>query len=87
MNQDYETRAYITWNLEDAQEELSRVLEGISPDAEIDEAEFRSRMAHLYSHLNTAWNVRDASAKDIDSANGEQIRAWSRYPADLEPFP
>ena len=83
MNQDYETLAYITWNLEDAQEELSRILESIRPGAEIDEADFRARMAHLYSHLNTAWNVRNASASDIDAADGEQLNAWKRFPGDI----
>ena len=83
MNQDYETRAYITWNLEDAQEELSRILEGVSPGKEIDEDEFRVRMAHLYSHLNTAWNVRNAGAGDIDSAGGDQLNAWMCFPTDI----
>ncbi|HEV2800904.1 MAG TPA: hypothetical protein VGW12_10430 [Pyrinomonadaceae bacterium] len=84
MKQDYETRAYIAWNLEDAHEELTRILDGISPDKEIDEDEFRVRMAHLYSHLNTAWNVRNASASDLDSAGGKQLNSWMRFPEDIE---
>ena len=54
MNQDYETRAYITWNLEEAQEELSRILESIRPSTELDEAVFRTQMTILFSHLNAA---------------------------------
>jgi hypothetical protein len=85
MIQDYETRAYIRRNLEDALGELTWMLEAIRPDAEIDETEFGVRMAHLYSHLNTAWNVRDAGAREIDAANREQLNAWERFPMDIEP--
>jgi hypothetical protein len=84
MNQDYETRAYITWNLEEAQEELSRILESIRPSTEIDEAEFRTQMTHLFSHLNAAWNVRNMNASDFDTAIGEQRIAWMRFPQDIE---
>jgi hypothetical protein len=87
MKLDYETHAYIAWNLEDALEELSRINEMFRPEVEIDEAEFKVRMAHLFSHINTAWNVRTASAEEIDSASGEKLRTWSRFPADLEPSP
>lgn len=83
MNPDYETLAYMAWNLGEAQEELSRLLDALRPGAEFDEAEFRVGMAHLFSHLNTAWNVRNASASEIDAASGERINAWMCFPDDL----
>jgi hypothetical protein len=86
MNQDYETRAYIAWNLQDAIEALSEIIEGMRPNAEIDEAEFSVRMAHLYGHLNTAWNVRNMSASDIDSTGGEKLDEWKKFPKDIKPL-
>lgn len=84
MNQDYETLAYMLWNLEDAREELSRIIEEFRPGADIDEAEFRVAMAHLYGHLNTAWNVRHATARQLDDADGGQLNAWKRFPEDID---
>jgi hypothetical protein len=86
MNQDYTVRALINYNLEDAQEELTKILELIRPDSEIDEDEFNSRMAHLYKHLNIAWNMRNASNEEVDSASGEQLDSWGRFPTDIEPL-
>jgi hypothetical protein len=86
MKQDYNVRAQIAYNLEDAHEELTRIIELIRPDSEIDEDEFKVRMAHLYKHLNTAWNMRNMSGDEIDSANGERLDAWGCFPHDLEPL-
>lgn len=83
MNQDYEVCAYIAWNLDDACEELSQIIEMIRPDAEIDEAEFKSRLTHLYSHLNTAWNVRNESSDSINAASAEKLQAWKLFPKDI----
>lgn len=87
MNQDYETRAYIAWNLDDAREELAHIIEMVKPEAKVEAEEFKGRMVHLYSHLNTAWNERVASAAEIEAASGEQLREWSGYPVDLKRFP
>ena len=86
MNLDYVVMAAISYNLEDALEELTHISNMFRPDAEIDESEFKVRMAHLYGHLNYAWNMRNASGKDLESADSEQMNTWSRFPADIEPF-
>ena len=86
MNQDYVVRAYVAWNLEEAQEELTRILAAMKPGSEVDEAEFHVCMVHLYHHLNTAWNARNASSEDTASPTQEQFDAWSRFLEDLEPL-
>ena len=86
MQQDHTVKAAISRNLDDALEELVVISEMFRPYAEVDESEFKVRMAHLYSHLNTVWNVRNASGADLESADSEQINAWSRFPTDLHPF-
>lgn len=87
MNLAYTVRAAISYNLEDALEELAQISEMFRPDVEVDESEFKVRMAHLYSHLNTAWNMRNTNEADLESADSEQMNAWSRFPTDLDPFP
>jgi len=86
MNRDYETLAYISWNLEDAIEQLTEISEMITPNAEIDEGEFNVKMADLYGHLNTAWNIRHLNGDDLSSADGKQLDLWKRFPADLNPL-
>ncbi len=84
MNLDYTVKAAILYNLEDAQEELVQIMDEMScPQTEVDETEFKVKMAHVYSHLNTAWNMRNISETDLESADAEQMNAWSRFPIDL----
>ncbi len=85
MRQDYELRAYIVYNLGDALEELSRIVEAMHLEAEVDEEEFASRMAHVYKHLNLAWNMRDARGDEVGRATSEQMEKWSQFPDDLKP--
>ena len=86
MQQDYTVEAAISSNLEDALEELVVMSEMFRPHTKVDESEFKVRIAHLYSHLNTAWNVRNASEADLASADSGRVNAWSRFPTDLHPF-
>jgi hypothetical protein len=86
MNQDYAVRAYIAWNLDDAREELAGIIEMFRPESEIDEDEFTVRMAHLYKHLNTAWNIRNVTGDDLDSADGVRLDSWGRFPTDIKPL-
>jgi hypothetical protein len=86
MTKDYVVLAQIAYDLQDASEELSAIIELIRPNEEIDEDEFNVRFAHLYWHLNSAWNVRNLSDKDLDSANSEQSNLWGKFPKDLNPL-
>jgi hypothetical protein len=40
-------------------------------------------MQHIYHHLNTAWNSRDASASQVSELTKAQFNKWSQLPADL----
>lgn len=86
MTKDYVVIAQIAYDLQDASEELSAIIELIRPNEEIDEDEFNVRFAHLYSHLNAAWNVRNLSSEELESADGEQSDAWKEFPKDLKPL-
>lgn len=86
MTKNYIVLAQIAYNLQDAGEELSKIIEMIRPNEEIDENEFNVRMAHLYNHLNTAWNVRNLDSDDFESANEEQLNLWKKFPKDMTPL-
>lgn len=77
--------AQIAYDLQDAAQELSEIMKLISSQTAIDKDEFNVRMAHLYSHLNTAWNVRNLTSNDLDSADGKQRDLWMKFPEDLTP--
>ena len=86
MTNDPVVLAQIAYDLQDASEELSAIIELIRPDKEIDEDEFNVRFAHLYWHLNSAWSVRNLIGEDLDSANDEQLNLWGEFPKDLKPL-
>jgi hypothetical protein len=86
MTKDYVVVAKIAYDLQDASDELSEIMELFRPNIEIDEEEFKWRMAHLYNHLNTAWNVRNLSDNELEFADGKQIDLWKEFPKDLEPM-
>jgi hypothetical protein len=58
-------RDFVVWNLEEAAEELARTIKEMRASADYSAGEFWVAMQHLYSHLNTAWIARDASAIQI----------------------
>jgi hypothetical protein len=86
MMDDYIVRAHCSYNLEDALEELAAISDMVRPNLEIDEQEFNSRMAHLYWHLNTAWNCRNLSAEELDVADAKLTNDLGEFPRDLIPL-
>lgn len=72
---------YTLWHLNEAAEELTRLIKGV--EAEDGEFELGIGVAHLFHHLNTAWNARDASAQAIEECSEEDWYKWRRFPDDL----
>ena len=73
--------------LTDAQEHLAQLCLEMQQDPDFDEVDFRIWLAHIYSHLNRAWNRRNATdaqiAPEIEQATWDE---WSRFPTDIEPL-
>ncbi len=85
MKIDYEVVASISYDLSDAQEDLTKIIELFDYKNELyDEDEFRVRMAHLFWHLNSAWHTRNITAKDLENADGKQMNLWGKFPKDIE---
>jgi hypothetical protein len=78
------TRDYILWNLREAEEELSRTIREVESDQAYSDAEFIVAMTHLYHHLNTAWNAREAAPERVAKCTQDDFRAWRQFPADLD---
>lgn len=53
-------KEWILTHLKEAKEELDRTIDKIENDEEYCEEEFKIAMDHIYTHLNVAWNERNA---------------------------
>lgn len=83
MMNDYVVRAHCSYNLEDALEELQAINELVQPNVEIDAEDFRVRMAHLYWHLNSAWNCRNLTSEELEKVDNNEV---GKFPTDIEPL-
>jgi hypothetical protein len=73
--------ALLRYGLDDAREHLVELLAAMeAPD--FDETEFGIQLAHIYSHLNRAWNSRSHTGDQADS----DFQRFSEYPRDLHPL-
>ena len=76
-------RDHVLFHLGEAQKEIAETLAEIGSTPDYDYGEFWVAMQHLYHHLNTAWNSRDATPAQIDKATDGDFNRWSQFPADL----
>ncbi|KQQ35991.1 hypothetical protein ASF61_07175 [Duganella sp. Leaf126] len=76
-----EAWATLMYELEDAQEHLTSLISKMNSDTEYDEVNLRIDLVHVFSHLNRAWNRRDASG----DTNEENWQRDSQFPTDLKP--
>ena len=79
-------REWVLHHLREAHEELERTIAEIGKTPEYDSGEFLVAMSHLYHHLNTAWNARDASESAVREVTAEDFKRWSAFPGDLVVF-
>jgi hypothetical protein len=76
--------ATLMYELEDAQEHLSNLCKELTSNSEYGDVEFQIDIAHVYSHLNRAWNGRNATEQQ---SNDESLwRQWSQFPTDIDPL-
>ena len=73
----------ITFHLDEAKEELDRTITEILKD-DYSEEEFQVAMGHLYHHLNTAWNGRNASAETHRECKAVDFNSWRKFPTNEE---
>ena len=74
----------VLFHLREAKEELDRTIEAITDDPSYDVGEFVVAMSHLYHHLNTAWNGRDASREQHRDCVQSDFDVWRKFPKNAE---
>jgi hypothetical protein len=79
-------RDFVPFNLREAEQALSGTIKEIESDAAYGHFELSIEMAHLYHHLNTAWNARESSEERARVCSQEDYEQWSRFPLDLTPL-
>ncbi len=79
MNSDW-----LLFHLREAREELSRTIADLESDSKLGEGELRVALAHLYHHVNTAWNSRNVGRDVIDTHSDADWASWGRFPADID---
>lgn len=79
MNKDY-----ILFHLREAAEALDRSIREIEGDPEYEFGNFLVEITHLYHHVNTAWNARDASQEQAELCSEDDFRQWRQFPADID---
>ena len=76
-------KGWILFHLREAQEELMRTIVTIDAEKNVDEIEFEIAMAHMYNHLNTAWNARAAMDGQIAAQSDDDFYRWRAFPAEI----
>jgi hypothetical protein len=79
-------REHVLFHLQEAEEELSGTIAALRKDPEYDIGDFLVAMQHLYHHLNTAWNGRDATPEQVAACTEEDFNKCDRFPMDLPPM-
>jgi hypothetical protein len=72
--------ALLMYELEDAQEHLTKIIADMESDPDYGEGNFRVDLGHLYSHINRAWHRRDTE-EDLPENGFEKA---SEFPTDIE---
>ncbi len=81
---------YVAWaavvqELDDAHEHLGELIRRMTKGEDFSEPDLQTDLGHVYSHLNRAWHMRNATGDQVADFSDEQWRRWSQLPSDLEP--
>jgi hypothetical protein len=76
-------RDWVLFHLREARGAISATIADIESTPDYGYAEFWVAMQHLYHHLNTAWNARDALPSQVDPGTDADFNRWSQLPTDL----
>lgn len=78
---------YVEWallieELDEAKEHLEKMIFSMIEEKDYEESDFRIDLAHIYAHLNRAWNSRNIKSE----LNDDEFSALSKFPIDIEPL-
>ena len=76
-------KPYVVWNLKEAREALAELIADMEADTDYDFGEFRVDMEHVYHHVNTVWNARDATKESSEACSKEDFERWRQFSQDM----
>jgi hypothetical protein len=77
MNKDY-----VLYNLDEAQKALGEIIADMRSNRDYNYGEYIVDITHVYHHLNTAWNARDADKAATDKCSEEDFIRWRQFPTE-----
>jgi hypothetical protein len=77
MNKDY-----VLYNLDEAHKALAEIIADMRSNRDYDYGDYVVDMTHVYHHLNTAWNARDASKAAADECSEKDFYSWRQFPTE-----
>lgn len=80
-------REWILANLHEAREELNSILAAFESLETYEEAAFEIDIAHIYSHLNVAWNARNIDRERAAGHTTADYYEWCGFPTDISITP
>lgn len=76
-------RDYVLFNLKEAESALADTIRRIETEDGFDEERLLRAMMHLYLHVNTAWNARNATVEEARECSPSNFREWHHFPDDI----
>jgi hypothetical protein len=77
-------KPHILFHLAEAQDTIQKLIAELQSDPDYRFGDYRVDMEHLYHHINSAWNGRDASPESVDACSQEDFDRWRQFPTDIE---
>ncbi len=77
-------KPHIRFHLTEARQALEQLITELDSDTEYEFGDYRVDIEHVYHHINSAWNGRDASAAAVDACTQEDFDTWRKFPTDIE---
>ena len=81
-----ENKRYMIFNLNEAKEEIDSIIKELEEDPECSDGNLQVGFAHLYHHINFAWNIRHLDNEKQDRVSfltDDEFHEWSQFPQDI----
>lgn len=75
MNKDW-----IAFHLREALEQLQDSIDRLDRQQNYSETDFQIEISHVYHHINTAWNSRNASPDEVRDHSDADFDNWQQMP-------
>lgn len=77
-------KPHIRFHLTEARQALDQLLTELDRNLEYEFGDYRVDIEHLFHHIISAWNGRDASEQATSECSEGDFRRWRQFPADIE---